>query len=128
MRDATAASPGAPNGTEPAHGSAHGSALYVVLTTSMADSGLVVGGIGSVAGAEAVRLRHGAGAKGAFVAAYVRVADALMPVHVETAALPAGTGVARYRIRAWLGQQLLGQRELEIPFDPRAQSTIPTAW
>jgi hypothetical protein len=102
--------------------------LYVVLTTPLPDSGLVFGGIGAVAGAEAVRLRHGIGAKGAFVGAYVRVADALVPVHVETTALPAAAGAARYRVRTWLGQQLLGQRELEIPFDPRTDGTVPAPW
>ena len=94
------------------------SAFYIVLTAVLpdSDSGYVFGGIWAVAGAEEVRLRRGPGSRGALVAAYVRLADALVPVHVETTALPAGDGLARYRIRTWLGQELLGQRDFEIPF------------
>jgi hypothetical protein len=93
------------------------SALYVVLTTLLTDSGIVFGGMWAIAGAEEIRLRHGPGARGGLVAAYVRLVDALVPVHVETTALTAGDGVARYRVRAWLGQELLGERDLDIPFD-----------
>lgn len=88
------------------------SAFYVVLTT---DSGMVFGSAPTVADAESVRLIGGPRAHGALVAAYARMADALVAVDVETTALPAHDRVARYRVRTWLGQQLLGQQDVEIP-------------
>jgi hypothetical protein len=91
------------------------SAFYVVLTTVTADSGMVFGNVNAVAVAESVRLLDGPGARGALVAAYVRMADALVPVDVETTALPERGDIARYRVRTWLGQQLLGQHDVEIP-------------
>lgn len=88
------------------------SAFYVVLTT---DSGMVFGGVTTIADAESVRLLDGPRAHGALVAAYVRMADALVAVDVETTALPSRDRVARYRVRTWLGQQLLGQQDVELP-------------
>ena len=90
-------------------------AFYVVLTTVRPDSGMVFGSVRAVAEAELVRLLEGPTARGALVAAYVRLAHALVHVDVETTAVPAPDGVARYRVRTWLHQQLIGQQELEIP-------------
>lgn len=88
------------------------SAFYVVLTT---DSGMVFGSVKALAEAESVRLLAGPRARGALVAAYVRMADALVAVDVEIGALPTRYGLAIYRVRTWLGQQFLGQQDVEIP-------------
>lgn len=90
------------------------SAIYIVLTTLMPDAGFTFGGIWAVARAEETRFRDGPAARGALVAAYVRLADALVPVDVETIELPRREGVAVYRVRTWLDRQLLGQHDLEI--------------
>jgi hypothetical protein len=91
------------------------SAFYVVLTTLRPDSGMVFGSVRAVAEAELVRLLEGPTTRGALVAAYVRLAHALVHVDVETTTLPAPGGVARYRVRTWLEEQLISQQELEIP-------------
>jgi hypothetical protein len=88
------------------------SAFYVVLTV---DSGTVFGSVRTVADAESVRLVDGPRAHGALVAAYVRMADALVAVDVEITALPTRNSVARYRVRTWLGQQILSQQDVEVP-------------
>lgn len=93
------------------------SATYIILTTLRPDSGLIVGGVRAVAHAEVTRRLHGPAVRDALVAVYVRMADALVPVDVETAELPAVDGMARYRIRVWLHRQLIGQCELEISLD-----------
>jgi hypothetical protein len=84
---------------------------YVILTTKTPTSGTVFGGISAIAAAEQTRILDGPHAPGAFVAAYLRVADALVLVDVETTPLPGPVGVNRYRVRTRLGQQLLGQQE-----------------
>ncbi|MGI5213900.1 hypothetical protein [Plantactinospora sp. CA-290183] len=93
------------------------SATYIVLTPLRPDAGLIVGGVWAVAHAEITRRLHGPAVRDALVAVYVRMADALVPVDVETAELPAADGMARYRIRTWMHQQLIGQCELEISLD-----------
>ncbi|MDG4784903.1 hypothetical protein O7626_02975 [Micromonospora sp. WMMD1102] len=93
------------------------SATYIVLTTLRPDSGLLVGGVRAVAHAEITRRLHGPDVRDALVAVYVRMADALVPVDVETTELPAVDGMARYRIRTWMHQQLISQCELEISPD-----------
>ncbi|GAA4442585.1 hypothetical protein GCM10023170_017790 [Phytohabitans houttuyneae] len=90
------------------------SAIYVVLTTQRAGSGLVFGGVSAVAEAELIRQTSGAGARGALVAAYVRMADALVPVEVEADELPRADGGA-YRVRTWLDRQLLGEHDVRVP-------------
>ncbi|WP_213457083.1 hypothetical protein [Rhizomonospora bruguierae] len=91
------------------------SVTYIILTTLRPDSGLLVGGVRAVAQAEITRRLHGPGSRDALVAAYVRLADALVSIEVETTELPAVNGLARYRVRTWLHQQLVGQCELETP-------------
>lgn len=90
-------------------------AFYIILTTQTPTSGTVFGGINAIAAAEQTRLLDGPRAPGAFVAAYLRIADALALVDVETTPLPGPAGINRYRVRTWLGQQLLGQHEMEFP-------------
>ncbi|MFI7025095.1 hypothetical protein ACIBMZ_20500 [Micromonospora sp. NPDC049900] len=86
---------------------------YIILTTLRPDSGLIVGGVRAVAHAEIIRLLGGPGSPDALVAAYIRVADVLVPVDVEATELPAADGRTQYRIRTWLGQQLISQCEME---------------
>nr|WP_230416928.1 hypothetical protein [Micromonospora tarapacensis] len=93
------------------------SATYIILTTLRPDSGLIVGGVRAVAQAEIIRRLRGPGSRDALVAVYVRLADALVPIDVETTELPAVDGLARYRIRTWLHQQLIGQCELETQLE-----------
>ncbi|MFI7026276.1 hypothetical protein ACIBMZ_26530 [Micromonospora sp. NPDC049900] len=88
-------------------------AFYIILTTQTPTSGTVFGGISAIAAAEQARLVDGPGAPGAFVAAYTRLVDALVPVDVETTLLSGPAAVRRYRVRTWLGQQLLSQHEME---------------
>jgi hypothetical protein len=89
--------------------------MYVVLTTLRPDSGIVVGSVQAVAEAEMVGLFNSRTARGALVAAYVRLADALVPVDVESTTSLAGDGVVRCRVRTWLHQQLISQSEVQIP-------------
>lgn len=89
--------------------------MYVVLTTLRPDSGIAIGNVQAVAEAETIRLLNGPTARGALVAAYVRLADALVHVEVETTTVLVGDGVVRHRVRTWLHQQLISQYELGIP-------------
>ena len=91
------------------------SVTYIILTTLRPDSGLIVGGVRAVAHTEICRRLNGPDGRDALVAAYIRIADALVPVDVEAIELPAVDGLARYRIRTWLGQQLIGQCESKTP-------------
>ncbi|TCB90472.1 hypothetical protein E0H26_26990 [Micromonospora zingiberis] len=89
---------------------------YIILTMLRPDSGLIIGGVRAVAQAAIYRLLGGPGSRDALVAAYIRVADVLVPVDVEATELPAAVdGRTQYRIRTWLGQQLISQCELETP-------------
>ncbi|MFV2101836.1 hypothetical protein [Micromonospora sp. LOL_024] len=95
------------------------SVTYIILTTLRPDSGLILGSVRAVAQAEIFRRLGGPSSRDALVAAYVRLADELVPVDVETIELPAVDGLARYQIRTWLGQQLISQCELETPLRRR---------
>lgn len=85
--------------------------LYIVLTTDLPDSGLVLGPIRAVTAAARTRLLHGHGAAGALVNAYLRHGDHLALLRVETTDIT--TGANRYRVETWLEQQMLGQDEFE---------------
>lgn len=86
--------------------------LYIVLTTDLPDSGLVVGPITAVTAAARTRLLHGQGAAGALVNAYLRRGDHLALLRVETTEVGT-TGATRYRVETWLEQQLLSQDEFD---------------
>ncbi|MFK3984511.1 hypothetical protein ACI2K4_29570 [Micromonospora sp. NPDC050397] len=93
------------------------SATYIILTALRPDSGLIIGGVRSVAYAEINRRVAGAGTRDALVAVYVRLADALVPVDVEATELSSVNGFARHRVRTWLQQQLISQCEVETPLE-----------
>ena len=86
--------------------------LYIVLTTDLHDSGLVLGPITTVSSAARTRLLHGQGTAGALVNAYVRCGDHLALLRVETTKI-GETGTNRYRVETWLEQHLLSQDEFE---------------
>lgn len=85
--------------------------LYIVMTTQLPDSGLVIGPITAVTAAARTRLEQGHDAHGALINAYIRVGDHLVLVDVQTLQVTTATRATWYLVRTWLEQHLLDQHE-----------------